>query len=259
MNVEWMYFLGPIDDAPMLVGANLNRQHWGRIHRKFPAVDIETIFIFCKDGRELRLGLLHGMLDREGNRLIHRPTRILNDRPRNIRTAFWQEISKHHGSIWISVGSSVEATGMKRCVLPGWGSCHDRFHSSSRCKQHVAHPSAADVRLVESKGHSVERDNVEGTTVDLDICIEVRTGIHDAPKLMFSRRDLNLRANSAVDGEHALRLFRGGTAALRLQRYFAHQGRSLRPCLVQFGIAKHHDPLLHVAEFRKIAIDAFHY
>src|SRR5258705_5711274 len=107
MNVERMYFVGLIDDAPMLVGANLTRQHWGRIHRKFPAVDIETIFIFCKDSRELRLGLLHGMLDRQGNRRIHGPTRILNDRPRNLRTAFWHAITKNHGSSWIVLASNV--------------------------------------------------------------------------------------------------------------------------------------------------------
>ena len=59
MNVEWMYFVGPIDDAPMLVGANLNRQHRGRIHHEFLAVDVETIFILRKDSRELRFGLFH--------------------------------------------------------------------------------------------------------------------------------------------------------------------------------------------------------
>src|SRR5439155_25784324 len=110
------------------------------------------------------------------------------------------------------------------------------------------------------KGHSVQRDNVEGTSIDLDISIEIGTGIHDAPKLMFTRVDLNLRPNDTIDGEHTLRLFRGGTAALRLQGYFAHQGRSLWLLLIiQFCIAKHHDPLLHVPELRKVTIDAFHH
>src|SRR6266851_1677239 len=148
---------------------------------------------------------------------------------------------------------------MKRCALSGWGPGHDRFHSSSRCKQHVAHPSAANVRLVEGKGHSVQRDDVEGTTVDLDISIEIGAGVRDAPKLMLSRGDLNFWPDDAVDGEHALRLFRVRTAALRLQGYFAHQCRSLWPLLIQFRIAKHHDPLLHVPKFRKVTIDAFYY
>src|SRR5260370_39804593 len=114
MNVEWMYFVALIDDAPMLIGANLNRQHWGRIHYEFLAVDVETILIFRKDSRELRLGLLHGMLDRGGDRLIHGRTRILNDRPRSTRTVFRHKISKHHRPICIAVRSRVAATGMNR-------------------------------------------------------------------------------------------------------------------------------------------------
>src|SRR5580765_7626748 len=59
MDVERMYLIGPIGDAPMLVGADWNGQHWRRIHRELLAVDVETIFVFRKDSRELRLGLLH--------------------------------------------------------------------------------------------------------------------------------------------------------------------------------------------------------
>src|SRR5260221_9320813 len=42
MDVEWMYFVGQIGDAPMLVGADLNGQHWRGIHRELLAVDVET-------------------------------------------------------------------------------------------------------------------------------------------------------------------------------------------------------------------------
>ena len=77
---------------------------------------------------------------------------------------------------------------------------------------------------------------------------------------MLTRGDLNLRPNDTIDGEHALRLFRGGTAALRLQGYSAHQGRSLWPLLIiQFRVAKHHDPLLHVPKLGNVTIDSFHY
>src|SRR5258708_5216333 len=111
---------------------------------------------------------------------------------------------------------------------------------------------------MESKGHSVQRDDVEGTAVDLDISIEIGTGIRDAPKLMLSRGDLNLRPNNAIDSEHALGLFRGGTATLCLQRYFAYHGRSLWPLFLQFRVAKHQDSLLDVPELRKVTIDSFH-
>src|SRR5258707_2216692 len=88
MDVERMYFVCLVGDAPMLVGAGLNRQHWGRIHHEFPAVDVEAIFIFREDSRELRLGLLHRMLERGGNRLIYWRPPILNDRPRSTPTMF---------------------------------------------------------------------------------------------------------------------------------------------------------------------------
>src|ERR1700736_6191832 len=112
MNVERMYFVCLVGDAPMLVGAGLNCQHWGRIHHELLAVDVEAIFIFREDSSELWLGLLHGMLECGGNRLIHRRSRILDDRPRSLRTAFRHKISKHHGPIWISVRTSVEASRM---------------------------------------------------------------------------------------------------------------------------------------------------
>src|SRR5260370_19822353 len=203
MNVEWMYFVALIDDAPMLIGANLNRKHWGRIHHEFLAVDVETILIFRKDSRELRLGLLHGMRDRQRDRLIHGSARILNDRPRSTRTAFRHKISKHHRPIWIAVRSSVEATGMKRCAHSGLGAGNNRFHSSSRCKQHVAHPSAADLRLVKSKGHPVQFDDVEGPAVACDISVKIGTGIHNAPKLIFSRSTPNFTPTAAIDSKLA--------------------------------------------------------
>src|SRR5258708_32105179 len=109
------------------------------------------------------------MHDRDGNRLIHGRTAILGDRLQSTRTAFRNQIRKYHGRVWISVGSSVEATGMKGRLLSGWRSGNDRFHSSSGCKQHVAQPSAADLGLVEGKGHSVQGDDVKGAAVDLEI------------------------------------------------------------------------------------------
>jgi len=59
MNVEWMYFVCPIGDAPMLVGAYLNSQHWRGIHGELLAMDVEAIFVFREDSRELWLGLFH--------------------------------------------------------------------------------------------------------------------------------------------------------------------------------------------------------
>src|SRR5579871_979301 len=64
VNVKWMEFGGAIDNAPVLHGPDAHSEHRRGIHRELFAVDVEPVFVFCEQDREVgraRLQLLQFM------------------------------------------------------------------------------------------------------------------------------------------------------------------------------------------------------
>src|SRR5258708_39884329 len=103
MNVKWVYLVCLISDAPMLEGADVDGHHRRGIHLEFLPIDVEAIFVFGEDGRELRLAFLHRARSRFGNSFIHGRVSIRHHCAWNMPAFWWHDIGQNHGWILIAL------------------------------------------------------------------------------------------------------------------------------------------------------------
>src|ERR1700758_5338017 len=77
----------------------------------------------------------------------------------------------------------------------------DGFETSCRRDEQVIRSAFRALGFMVCERHSIERNDFECLSVDLQIQITIRRGVYNAPELWLFRSNLDARANRAVYGK----------------------------------------------------------
>src|ERR1700760_214004 len=109
--------------------------------------------------------------------------------------------------------------------------------------------------IVISQRHSIECDNLPWFSIQLYVGIAVRRGIHNPPKLPFTRRDVDGWTKVAIDREYAFGRLRV-SAAGNLCFYFLHRCQPIGILLNRWS-AEDEYPFRQAADHGGIAFHSF--
>src|ERR1700758_2405787 len=113
--------------------------------------------------------------------------------------------------------------------------------------------------IVKGQRHSIERNDFEFLSIDLQIRITIGRGIHNTPELTFARSDSDRWSHDAIYREDSFWWFGRSTTGFRGNFNSAHQLRRGRDVLTNYLIPQHQDSLTQMLKLGNVAFNTIDY